>query len=140
MFDTLQVLFISYDLEHNLGIHNFRSTWLFLIIKVLTAWAKFLELSAYYDQLNLHLSLNICFCLLPQSYGQVRSHIACSWIWLRFMFICAAFKLYTEWSHALHYMSVHQLLRYNQSQWLSSMVWTASIKWYMHYKLAHTKI
>ena len=36
-----------YNLEHSLGIYDFRPTWPCLIVEVITAQTKFLELSGY---------------------------------------------------------------------------------------------
>ena len=41
-----------YGLEHSLGIHAFRPIWSCLIIKVFTAWSKFLQLSAFCTVIN----------------------------------------------------------------------------------------
>ena len=43
-------------------------------------------------------------------------------------------------SEAMHNISAHQLPQYYQPQQVNAIVWTASLKWYMHHKLAHYKI
>ena len=65
-----------YGSEHRLGIHAFRPTWPYLIIKVLcnlskVSWTVWL---LYCDQLCLHLLHNKCFWFLLQCYGPVWTH------------------------------------------------------------------
>ena len=86
--------------EHSLGIHSFRPTWPWLIVKVLVTWMKFL----FCDQLHFHISYNKCFWLLPRYHSPVRSHELCYRIRLRRTFINAAYKSHTGLSN-IQYVS-----------------------------------
>ena len=40
----------------------------------------------------------------------------------------------------MHNMSAHQLSQYYQTQWVPTIAWTDSFKWYVPHKVAYTKI
>ena len=54
--------------EHSLWIHVFRPTWLYLIIKILTTRAKFLQPSIYYElyrgKEKIHIEIELIISLL----------------------------------------------------------------------------
>ena len=119
-----------YGLGHGLRINAFKPTWLYLIVKVLATWVKFLEPSGYCTMINSvfpFCTTNIFGCfhdvlvqfeLLKKFPNKTVAHSA---VWLS------------------NHWTTYQCTNYHE-QWVLSTAWTALVRWCTHCKLACTKI
>ena len=107
-----------YGLKHNFRIHSFLLTLSCPIIEFLSTGAKFLE------------PFNFCTTNHFGCISEELDYIACLSVWL----------LIQTYNEIMLIMSAHQLAQYYQSQQVLTMIWTALVTWYMHHKLACSKI
>ena len=130
-----------YGLEQGFRINSFRSTWPCLIIEILLVPAKFLKPFGFCTVINCifpFCKTNVfsCFCSVMTQFKLMMHKFPN----LDYVAHSSVQLLNLKQSKAMHSISAHQLPWYYQPQQIPSTAWTALITWYMHCKLAYTKI
>ena len=93
-----------YGLEHSLGIHTFRPTWPYQIIKILQPEQNFFcyLLSVLWLTAFLPFAQQMFLVASVVLWSSLNSLSIWSQIRLCYIFICMAFKKHIEWSNAYH--------------------------------------
>ena len=121
-----------YDLEHGRGIYAFRPIGLWLIVKVLAIWLKFLQPSSYCFVINCAFTFHTTTLggVLPRRSDPELNYAARSSMQL---------SNHTR-NEPMHNVSAHQLPRFYQLRRVPLTVRNASVTLYTSSKLARTKI
>ena len=132
----LLIGFYLYGWQHNLIIYTYKPIWLFLMIKVLATWAKFLQPSGYCTVINLYLHFlcNKCFLVDSMVLCFISVDLAVSF-WIMLHIHLCDFQI----SHGVEQSATCQHTNYHNTTNLPT-AWTALITCYMCRKLGLVQI